>query len=146
VPVREASSLFELSNQYRYNKDVVTRVKITPADVILIISALAISGIWFFSMFVRAESGAVVEIYDSAGIYQVIGLEENATISVPGPLGDSVIRIAAGGVSMVSSPCPNKVCVNTGEIRYAGEGIVCIPNKVYAVIKGDKTQPDAITY
>jgi hypothetical protein len=125
---------------------VITRVKITLADVILIISALAISGIWFFSMFVRAEPGAIVEIHDSTGLYQVIGLDENATISVPGPLGDSVIKIAGGGVVMLSSPCPDKVCINTGEIRYAGEGIVCIPNKVYAVIQNGKSQPDAITY
>jgi hypothetical protein len=125
---------------------VITRVKITLADVVLIISALTVSGIWFFSMFVRAEPGAIVEIHDSTGLYQVIGLDEDATISVPGPLGVSVIKIEGGGVFMFSSPCPGKVCINTGEIRYAGEGIVCIPNKVYAVIRDGKTQPDAITY
>lgn len=125
---------------------MITRVKITLADVILIIAALAVSGIWFFSMFVRAEPGAVVEIHDSAGLYQIIGLDEDATISVPGPLGDSVIKISGGGVVMFSSPCPNKVCISIGEIRYAGESIVCIPNKVYAVIRDGKTQPDAITY
>jgi hypothetical protein len=146
MPVHDNPSLFELSWQYRYNISVITRVKITLADIILIISALVISGIWFFSMFVQAEPGAVVEIHNSTGLYQVIGLDEDATISVPGPLGDSVLRIKGGKVSMVSSPCPTKVCINTGEIRYAGEGIVCIPNKVYAVIRGGKREPDAITY
>ena len=125
---------------------MVTRVKITLADVILIIFALAVSGIWFFSVFVRAQPGAVVEIHDSAGLYQVICLDEDATVSVPGPLGDSVIKIANGGVSMLSSPCLGKVCINFGEIRYAGEVIVCIPNRVYAVIRDGRNQPDAISY
>ena len=125
---------------------MITRVKITFWDVVLIAVLLAVSGIWFGFMLMRAQPGMVAEIHNKDGLFQEIRLDENATITVPGPLGESVVRIEDSAVFMFWSPCPAKVCMNLGEIRYAGECIACVPNRVYVVIRDGKRQADSISY
>ena len=125
---------------------MITRVKVTFWDFVLILFLLAVSGIWFVFMLMRAQPGMAVGIHNKDGLYQEIRLDEDATITVPGPLGDSVVRIEDHSVFMVSSPCPGKVCINLGKIRYAGEGIACIPNRVYVAILGGKRETDSISY
>lgn len=114
--------------------------------MILFVSIIALTGIWFGTLVVRSEPGAVVEVRNAAGLYREISLEQDATVSVPGPLGDSVVKVEHGIVYMVSSPCPTKVCINMGEISEAGESIVCIPNRVYVLIRGGKSGADSISY
>jgi hypothetical protein len=122
------------------------RVKITPADSILIVSLFAISVIWFAALLISAERGGVVDIHNARGLYKELSLNENIAVSVPGPLGDSVVQIEDGTVVMLSSPCPNKVCIHTGKIKYSGESIICIPNKVFVLIRAEKADFDAVTY
>jgi hypothetical protein len=122
------------------------RVKITPGDIILIVSLFAISIIWFAALLISAERGGVVDIHNARGFYKELSLNENISVSVPGPLGDSVVQIEDGTVVMLSSPCPNKVCIHTGKIKYSGESIICIPNKVFVLIRAEKTDFDAVTY
>jgi hypothetical protein len=65
---------------------------------------------------------------------------------VPGPLGDTVVVIENGSVRVVSSPCPEKICIKTGRISKPGQWIACLPNKVFISIRGRRSeQPDAIS-
>ena len=125
---------------------MIGKVKITAADIILIVSLLAISGVWFVMVFMRGEPGTFVEVHNAQGLYQVLRLDHDARISVPGPLGESILKIEDKEVFMESSPCPGKVCIHTGKIKSAGESIVCIPNKVYMFIRSEKDEVDSVTY
>jgi len=66
---------------------------------------------------------------------------------VRGPLGYSVIEGGENKVRMVSSPCPDKVCVARGWISVPGEAIVCVPNHVVVHVEGgaQKQGYDALT-
>jgi hypothetical protein len=58
------------------------------------------------------------------------------TIAVPGPLGDTVIRIQNGGAWVESSPCKNQTCIGTGLISHQGQWAACLPNNVLLIIHG----------
>ena len=61
-----------------------------------------------------------------------------AEISVDGAGGGyNRIQVRDGAVSVLEASCPDKVCVHTGTVRYPGETIVCLPNRmIITVIQG----------
>lgn len=56
--------------------------------------------------------------------------EKNEEIAVPGPLGVTIVAIRGRKVFVVTSPCPDKVCMKTGKIPDDTDFIACIPNRV----------------
>ena len=53
---------------------------------------------------------------------------------------DGYARISAAG-------CPDQICVNHLGIRYAGESIVCLPNKLVVTIEGgEESEIDGSTF
>lgn len=48
-------------------------------------------------------------------------------------------RILVDGyeISMTYADCPDALCVRTGKIKYAGQSIICIPNRVSVIIPSD---------
>jgi hypothetical protein len=119
--------------------------KTTVADKVLIVSLLAISLIWTISIFRSHLPGQEAEIYTEKGFVSTYPISQNTSINVPGPLGYTNIEIKSGKVRVISSPCPNKLCMHMGKIENAGESIICIPNKVYVIIKGKK-RFDSLSY
>lgn len=120
--------------------------KVNRADLILIIGVLAVAFIWAGASLGTGPKAELVEIHNSHGLYMLSPLKTDTTIMVPGPLGQSVVIIQEGKVFMQSSPCSNKLCIHMGPIEQAGRSIVCIPNRVYVVIRGKASGIDAVTY
>ena len=58
------------------------------------------------------------------------GLDGQRTITVTGPVGKSVVEVADGRVHMLTSDCPDKICVGMGWITRPGQVVVCMPNRV----------------
>lgn len=58
-------------------------------------------------------------------------LKSKKEFSVEGILGKSFFLYdPKKGIRMISSPCPDKICIRQGWINKAGETIVCLPNRV----------------
>ncbi|MBC7319851.1 NusG domain II-containing protein [bacterium] len=74
-----------------------------------------------------------------------LSISENKIVEVSGPLGVSIIEINNGKVRMLSSPCPDKLCVKEGYINKSGQVIVCVPNRIVIKIEG-RASLDALTY
>ena len=98
---------------------------------IAVVILLAI-GIWAFP-FGREEAASVDIFCDGKLVY---------TSSVAMPFETEVagcsVKFSDGKVRVVSSTCPDKVCVKTGDISEAGEVIVCVPNRVSIKLAGKK--------
>ena len=73
---------------------------------------------------VITQDGKVVEKID---LNMVTSDKE---IVLKGEYGDNVILVSHGKIKMLSADCPDKVCVNHGELQSGGNPIVCLPNKV----------------
>ena len=46
------------------------------------------------------------------------------------------IEIRDGRVRMLEASCPNHLCIRQGWIRFEGQSIVCLPNKVTVTVRG----------
>jgi hypothetical protein len=63
-------------------------------------------------------------------------LDMPETITVRGPLGDTVVAIDSGGARIVSSPCRNQTCVASPPVHRRGQWAACLPNQVMVSIEG----------
>lgn len=121
-------------------------LRLTLGDKILIGCLLLLSLASYPLFRTLMTAGSQVQIETDGNIFQVFPLDSEQTIAVPGPLGTTYVVIHDGAVHVSASPCHGKICVNTGEISYAGQLIVCVPNKVVVRVTGKEELPyDAMT-
>jgi len=113
----------------------------------IVLYALVGSGLAATAAAPRADTGGgVARIQGDGGYEQVVSLDADARVEVPGPLGTTIVEIAGEEVRVVDSPCRQKICRGMGEVSGPGEMIVCVPNRVVVVVLGDsRAATDAVT-
>lgn len=109
----------------------------TRGDIVLIAMLLALSAASLGAIHTAGFTGnhAVVQV-DGKRVLE-LPLDRDARTTVNGPLGVSTIVVHDGSVEIAESPCPRGVCKHMGHIRYVGEALVCVPNRVFVTIVGD---------
>ena len=104
-------------------------------------------GIWLFISNVSSQS-LVVGIYKDGSLVEKIDLNSvtgEREITLSGDCGDNVILVSNGRIEMKSADCPDKICVNHGELKSSTSPIVCLPNKVVIKFEGSTDGADAKT-
>jgi hypothetical protein len=101
----------------------------------MILIALALTGFSAFAAYARPRSAAQVLI-EGSGRRWVFPLDAEETIPVPGPLGETVVRIHNHEAWVESSPCDNQTCVAAGHVNKQGEWAACLPNNVLLMVEG----------
>lgn len=116
-------------------------IPLKPYDYVVF--AVAILVIVAFSVLAVEQSGppTTVEIRSDDGD-RLYSLSEDRTISVPGPLGDTVLEIRDGAVRFLESPCRDKICIAAGFLDRTGQWAACLPNRVFATVTGTPTAAD----
>jgi len=134
-----------------------SRVRIRALDIVIFLLALLLIGFISLQTYARGRGTPEITISGAArgagqgaaqGAEQqwIYPLDAELTLRVPGPLGETVVVIEDGAVRVISSPCPEKICVKTGRISKPGQWIACLPNRVFISIQGRRSeQPDAIS-
>ncbi len=106
------------------------------------IFAMAFAAIGLISWKVYAgRTGAPLAYLRGPSAEWIFPLDSPRTLSIPGPLGDTVVQIAGGRVRVLSSPCKNKICIQSGAIARPGQWIACLPNRVFVEIRGRSQEP-----
>ena len=108
-------------------------------DLLFIAAILLATGLAF--LFFRpqpSESLSRAEISVDGKTVMELDLSEDQVLTVDGAGGGyNRIQVRDGAVSVLEASCPDKVCVHTGTVRYPGETIVCLPNRmIITVIQG----------
>jgi len=125
------------------------RKKIFKNDLALIIIFLAGAALFFAVYYLSfREDGAYVQIMADGSIYKTLSLNEDATITINGyNNGTNTLQVKDGYASIIHADCPDKLCQKQKKIRYKGETLVCLPNKVIvSVISEENSGMDSITY
>jgi len=126
-----------------------SRVRIRALDIVIFLLALLVIGLIALQTYARGSGTPEITISGAGqGAEQqwIYPLDAETTLRVPGPLGETVVVIEDGAVQVISSPCPEKICVKTGRISKPGQWIACLPNRVFISIQGRRSeQPDAIS-
>ena len=104
--------------------------------IIAIVIILAL-GIWFFP-FGKGEATRV-EVFCDGRLSYTSPTDKPFEKEIAG----CTVKLSDGEVRVVSSTCPDKVCVHSGAISEAGEIIVCVPNRVSVKMAGTQ-EIDAI--
>lgn len=116
---------------------------------IIIFSAVAVLclAIWLFISNVSSPS-RVVGIYKDGSLVEKIDLNSvtgEREITLSGNYGDNVILVSNGHIEMKSADCPDKLCVEHGELKVSSSPIVCLPNKVVIKFENSTDGADART-
>lgn len=103
-------------------------------DIIIIISLLLISAISLTIWLSLRHPGEFVRVEADGEHIADYSLSHDAEYSLMG--GTNVLVIEGGAAYMKSADCPDRTCVNMGRVRYTGESIVCLPNKITVRVMG----------
>lgn len=113
------------------------------ADAVLIISILLIAlGIWLWQTSVRQAGAYVIVTVDGAEVGRY-SLSVNTEVELNG--GTNHLVIEDGCAYLTDANCPDKLCVKQGKVRYGGQSIVCLPNRLTVrVISNGEDQVDFV--
>ena len=104
-------------------------------DIIVIASLLLLSLIILLVINLAKKEGAIARVEISGEIIGEYPLDVNKEYSLNG--GTNVLTIKDGVAYMTYSECPDHTCERVGKIKFVGETIVCLPNKVSVTIISD---------
>ena len=104
-------------------------------DLILIISLLVLSLVAVGILLATRKTGeyAVVEINGETVARYALNIDGEYTLNG----GTNKLIIEDGYAYMTYADCPDGTCIKTGKIRYNGESITCLPNRVNIYITGE---------
>ncbi len=91
-----------------------------------------------FYRYMYRENGSVVEIYLDNTLYTSASLNQNIDISIiKNDEVCNVVSICDGFVSVISSHCPDHLCIKQHNIFLNNESICCLPNGLLVTVKSD---------
>ncbi len=112
--------------------------------LVIIISIVAL--IILFNTLWLGEVASKVQIRSGSQIFSTLSLNQQRTLEVPGPLGNTVVAIDNGKVRVVSDPSPRQYCVKQGWLEQAGQVAMCLPNQVSVELLGSRKPYDSLNY
>ena len=110
------------------------KLSIKIPDIVIIMLAIGLTTFSAFTSYIKPKNTIQVMI-EGPGQRWIFPLDAEETVSVKGPLGNTVVRIHENEVWVDSSPCDNQTCVAMGHARINGDWAACLPNKVFFIIE-----------
>lgn len=104
-------------------------------DIIVVASLLLLSLIVLLVIGLTRKDGAYAEVTADGEVIASYPLSADGEYVLNG--GTNILTIKDGTAYMSYSSCPDHVCENTGKVRYVGETIICLPNKLTVTVKGE---------
>ena len=104
-------------------------------DIIFISALLIFSAITLLIVYTTKEEGAKVTVEIDGVFTAEYPLDTDGFFSLNN--GTNVLVIEKGEAYLNYSSCPDHTCENTGKIRYVGQTIICLPNRVSITVTGD---------
>lgn len=105
------------------------------AEILFIVGLLLISLALVLILTLTRREGATAEVQIDGESVARYSLQKDGEYALNG--GTNILVIEGGEAYLTYANCPDLVCVKTGRIRYVGESIVCLPNRVSVVIRGE---------
>ena len=103
-------------------------------DVIVVAALLLLSGILLLVMKAGRQDGACAIVRVSGEEIARYSLDVNGTYPLNG--GTNILVIEDRAAHLIEADCPDKLCVKQGTVRYSGQCITCLPNKLTVTIEG----------
>lgn len=123
------------------------RKLITRNDIFLIVFLCVVISLCFVLRSI-SKSDLVAEIYFDGEIIDTVSLTEKEEKKIVTGENNSVVICAENGkIKFEDSACPDKICVQSGELEKNGDFASCLPEKVVIKVVSEKeNEIDAIVY
>ena len=105
-------------------------------DILLIVFLGILIVLLFVPSFTGTQEKLTAEIFYEGELTYSISLSEAEKEEIT--VGNCVLLLEKDGVSFVYSDCHDKLCVKRGKLKRKGDTMACVPERVVAVIKGEK--------
>ncbi|MBD3182089.1 NusG domain II-containing protein [Candidatus Poribacteria bacterium] len=102
----------------------------TRYDKLLIVFLLAAGLLSFVLIRIKSTPSNTVVVEVDGKEASQYNLETDGIFSIEGPRGKTRIEIKNKRVRVIESPCPKKICIQSGWIYKSYQTIVCVPNRV----------------
>lgn len=76
------------------------------------------------------KTASVANIYKGNNLIKTVDLSVDTDFS----LDEFDFCVRSGAISVVHSPCKNKICVSTGAVSKGGQAIVCLPERMVVTL------------
>ncbi len=116
-----------------------------PGDWAVALAGLALVA-WLGATLWHGGRGEKAVIRSGGAVFAQLSLAKDQTITVPGPLGESIIEVKDGRVRVARDPSPRQYCVHQGWLSRAGEAALCLPNEVSVELAGERKAYDTLNY
>lgn len=92
---------------------------------VIVVFALALMAFMY-----GGKTASVANIYKGNTLIKTVDLSVDTDFS----LENFDFCVNGGAISVVNSPCKNKICVNTGAVSKGGQAIVCLPERMVVTL------------
>lgn len=113
------------------------------ADAAVIAALLLLAAVLLFLYFGRGEKGAGVIVRVDGTEIARYSLADNGSYPLNG--GTNLLVIADGAAYILEANCPDGICIQQGKIRYTGQCITCLPNKLTVTVYGTEGGVDLVS-
>ncbi len=103
-------------------------------DAALIAALLLVTAIAFLLVNGRRQAGSSVVVAVNGQEIGSYSLSVDGIYALNG--GTNLLQIKDGSAAMLEADCPDGLCVHQGKIRYDGQCITCLPNRLTVTVKG----------
>ena len=103
-------------------------------DVILVVAVLSVAVVVLIVTGSHGKEGSYVSVMVQNTEIARYSLGADGIYAINS--GTNTIEIKDGRVRMLEAECPNHLCVHQGWVRFEGQSIVCLPNKVTVSVCG----------
>lgn len=113
-------------------------------DIIIILSVIALSLIWFLMTFLSFGEKQQARIYLDGEIFKAVELsavEGEEIVKLEG----CEIKVTKDGACFLYSDCPDGLCIKRGMMTRSGDAMACVPKGITVEITGGKAV-DGISY
>ena len=104
------------------------------ADLCVILALLLLAGGLALALRLGREAGGQAVVRVDGRVTERHSLTINGVYPLNG--GSNILVIDGGQAWLSEANCPDLLCVHQGKIRYTGQSIICLPNRLTVTVEG----------
>ena len=116
-----------------------------PGDLLVILAAAAFTGS-LFPRFWNAGTPDRAVIRADGKVFAEVDLAVQKMLTVPGPLGNTLVAIEPGRARVLADPSPRQYCVLQGWLSRSGDIALCAPNRFSVQVFGRDRAYDSLAF
>ena len=107
------------------------------ADLCVILALLLLAGVLALALRLGREAGGQAVVRVDGQVTERHPLSVDGVFPLNG--GSNILVIENGEAYLCAADCPDHLCVKQGKIRYDGQTITCLPNRLTVTVEGGKS-------